>query len=479
MRFLMATTAFSMPRLPIPSCRLLALLLIGLTTRPTRGELGGAITRGSVQNLTRGQPAAGDEVLLIRLDQGLDRGTELGTEAQTQTDAQGGFVFQVRSPDKPYLVRVVHQGVAYDQKASGGDNLSISVFDAAPKVPAITGSVEILRVGTRIAANQEFLHISDMYEIQNESSPPMTQAGASTFDVYLAANARIDSVLAAGPSPNQNAAHEKMGLMISAVPVAGEPGHYTVNFPLRPGATKFAFNYDVPYQGRATLQTRREYGFQQFAVMMPSSMRFSSPSAVFQKLPTGDNEYQVHAVMRVRAGDGPPFEVSGTGPLPSLQAKNQAPAQAPLLPSSTTSNPTRAFPASRLRSESKSEETQPLWPWQVLTGGLTLACILLVALLLLRTHNQSLGLRLGNSAVLGDPAQPSSSVLESLKQKLFQLEADRARGSISAAEYSSARLVLEETVERAVGPNSGAAILAQYPETPSAADNRSGKRSGV
>jgi hypothetical protein len=73
-----------------------------------------------------------------------------------------------------------------------------------------------------------------MYEIRNESDPPMTQAGASTFDVYLAANAKIDSVLAASPSSNQDAAHEKIGLMISAFPVAGEPGHYTVNLPLLP-----------------------------------------------------------------------------------------------------------------------------------------------------------------------------------------------------------------------------------------------------
>jgi len=469
MRFLMATTAFSMPRLPLPSCRLLALLLIGLTTRPTRGELGAASTRGSVQNLTRGQPAAGDEVLLIRLDQGFDRGTEPGTEAQTQTDAQGGFVFQVRSPDKPYLVRVVHQGVPYDQKASAGDNLSIAVFDAAPKVPAITGSVEILRVGTRIAANQEFLHVSAMYEIRNESTPPMTQAGASTFDVYLAANAKIDSVLAAAPSHNQEAAHEKIGLMISALPVAGEPGHYTVDFPLRPGATRFAFNYDVPYPGRATLQTRREYGFQQFAVMIPSSMRFWSPSSAFQKLPTGDNQYQVRAVMGVKAGDGPAFEVSGNGALPSLQAKNQAPARAPVLPSSTTPNLARALPAPPPRSESTSREPQALWPWQALTGGLALACILLVVLLLLRAHNQPLGMGCGNSAGLGDPATSSASGLESLKEKLFQLEADRARGSISAEEYSSARLALEETVERAVlGSRSGAAILARCSETPSA-----------
>jgi len=446
------------------------MLLVGLSARPSQGELRGAMTRGSVQNLTRGQPAAGDEVLLVRLDQAFDRGTEPEAEAQTQTDAQGVFVFRLRSADKPYLVRVVHQGVTYDQKTSAGDNLSISVFDAAPKVTAITGSVEILRVGTRIATEQEFLHVSDMYEIQNESSPPMVQAGASTFDVHLPANAKIDSVLAAGPSPNQDAAHEKIGLMISAFPVAGEPGHYTVNFPLRPGASRFAFNYDVPYQGRATLQSRREYGFQQFAVMIPSSMRFSSPSSVFQKLPTGDNQYQVHAVMPVKAGDGPAFEVSGNGPLPSLQTKNQAPSLAPVLPSSTTPNSTRALP--------ESKEPQPLWPWQALTGALTLACILLVFLLLVRTHNQPFGRWRGNSAALGDPAKPSPSVLESLMEQLFQLEADRARGSISVEEYSSARRALEKTVEHTVlGSRSGAAIFARCSKTPRVPDKRYGKRS--
>jgi hypothetical protein len=179
----------------------------------------------------------------------------------------------------------------------------------------------------------------------------------------------------------------------------------------------------------------------------------------------------------VRAGDGPAFEVSGNGPLPPLQAKNQAPARAPVLPSSTTPNPTRTLPAPPLLSESKSEQPQPLWPWQALTGGLTLACLVLVVLLLLRAHNQPFGRFSRKPAGLGDPTKPSASVLEGLKEELFQLEADRARGSISAEEYSSARLALEETVERTVlGSRSGAAILARCSETPSAPDNSSGKR---
>src|SRR5260370_38528358 len=98
-------------------------------------------------------------------------------EARATTDAQGVFTLTVQYPDKPYLVRVVHQGVSYDQQASAGDALSIQVFDAARRVQGVTGSIEILRTGT----TGNLRHVSDLYDIRNESSPPLTQAGAATF----------------------------------------------------------------------------------------------------------------------------------------------------------------------------------------------------------------------------------------------------------------------------------------------------------
>ena len=233
--------------------------------------------RGSVQNLTRSQPAAGDEVILVRLEQ-MAAAMRQEVDAHARTDAQGSFLLPVLHRDKSYLVRVMHQGVTYDGQVSPGDNISISVFDALPKVPAVAGSIEILRISSHATGDQKLLHISDMYEIQNESNPPITQAGAFTFGAYLPANARITSVLAAGPGPMQatgrEAIREKISQMISAVPVASEPGHYTVNFPLRPGETRFAFNYDVPYPGHVTFRTRHEYGLQQFAVMVPATMHF-------------------------------------------------------------------------------------------------------------------------------------------------------------------------------------------------------------
>lgn len=451
-----------------------ALLTLGLSSMSLSAAAAtGNTIRGSAQNLSRGQPAAGDQVILVRLNRMPDGEMQPNAAADSKTDAQGGFTFVVPDPDKTYLVRVVHQGVSYDQQASvGDDNLSISVFDAAPRVATITGSIEIVRVGTRVAANQKLLHVSDMYELRNQSSPPMTQAGASTFDVYLPASAKIDSVLAAGPSSNL---HEKIGLMIPALPVRREPGHYTVNFPLRPGAARFAFNYDVRYPGHATFQARHAYGVQQFAVMIPATMHFFSRSA-FQKLPTVDNDYQVHAAMPLKAGSGPAFEISGDGLLPRLEAKNQPVPQARVLPNSNVPDSVGTLRASPPRADSKSEKTLPLWPWQVLTGGLILICILL----LLRAHEQQLAAKRGMGARPSTPPNASASLLESLKEEWLQLEADRARGLISPEEYCSARLALAETVKRmVVGPKSSAAMVLERSEKPRRLEEPSRTRSCV
>jgi hypothetical protein len=189
---------------------------------------------------------------------------EMREEARLKTDAGGMFTFNLQYSDKPYLVGVIHEGVSYEQQVSAGNTLTISVYDSAPRVAGIRGGIEIVRAGT----NGNLLHVSDMVEILNESNPPRTQTGERAFEVYLPANAKMDSVLAAGSG--------KMASMISVSAVPGDPGHYTVDFPLRPGATKFAFNYDVPYEGRAAFHTRHVYPMQQLAVMIPPSMKFTS-----------------------------------------------------------------------------------------------------------------------------------------------------------------------------------------------------------
>jgi len=340
------------------------LSVVALLVLFSTGATGANHVTGSVRNQSRGEPAAGDEVILIRLGNGMS------VEARARTDAQGTFTLNVQRPDKPHLVRVFHQGVSYDQQVSAGQARSIEVFDTATQVQGITGAIEILRTGT----NGDLLHVSDLVEIKNVSSPPLTQVGEHTFEVYLPASAKIDSVMAAGP--------EDTGMMISVTPVPGQPGHYTVNFPLRPGATKFAFNYDLPYHGHVAFQTKHAYPLQQLAVMIPLAMKFSSSSPAFEILATGNSRYQVHIVNQVKAGEGPGFEVSGTGvlPPPGHQAKTQSASLLPLNPT----QPARARPAlpvlARIDSPLKQQARPPSQSLVlvVVTSILLAACTLLI-----------------------------------------------------------------------------------------------------
>jgi len=334
-------------------------------------------------------------------------------------------------------VRVIHQNVNYDQTASVGSKLTISVFDALARVADVTGTIEILRAGTK----GKSLHVTDMYEIQNASSPPVTQAGTRTFDVYLPANAKLDSVLAAGP--------EKIGVMISATPVSGEPGHYTVSFPLRPGATKFAFNYDLPYDGHAAFQTRHVYPLQQLAVMIPATMKFSSPSSKFMALATGNGNYQVRAANQLIAGQGPTFTISGNGDLLPLryQTKTQAPSQPSFVSNSTVSGAGRVVPLSSGQTNSHfrtlSRGSTVLW-----VGA---SCLLWVCIIVAwRTLKVRADITRRPSVQLGTSREQSKGLLESVKDNLFQLESDRMRGLVSEEEYASARQTLQETVERAI-----------------------------
>jgi len=384
---------------------------------------------GSVRNQSRGQPAVGDEVVLIRLDQGMQE------EEHTRTGPGGAFWLRMQHPDKPYLVRVRHQNVNYDERAPAGGVITIPVFDAADHVPGISGTIEIMRAGTI----GESLHVSDMFEIRNASSPPFTQAGERAFEVFLPADAKVDSVLAAGP--------EKIGVMISAMPVSGKPGHYSVSFPLRPGATKFAFNYDLPYKGAASFRTWHAYPLQQLAVLIPTTMKFSSLSPKFQILQTGAGNYQVRAIGQVMAGQGPAFTISGAGEFPPAlphPTKTTAPSLPPVLPRSITSAPDHTAPP--LSGDVGASSLRP-------TLKLLLVCCALLASCTFTAwrarKKRAHAMRGSDSRTATRGAQPAG-FLDDLKNRLFQLESARVCGSVSETEYASARQELEQTVERAL-----------------------------
>src|SRR5277367_4462942 len=123
---------------------------------------------GTVTNRTTNKPSAGDDVVLIRLAQGMQELT------RTKTDAKGNFKLEV--PDQAlHLVRVTHDKANYFRPAPAGtESVEVDVYNAADKVAGITGEADMMRIETDESGKN--LRVVENFFVKNDSNPPMTQA---------------------------------------------------------------------------------------------------------------------------------------------------------------------------------------------------------------------------------------------------------------------------------------------------------------
>src|SRR5215469_964674 len=263
---------------------------------------GAASITGRVRNQTTAQLSAGDDVILLRFGKGMEE------VSRTKTDAQGAFTFSGipalngTSATDQYMVRVMHQGVNYDQTVIGTAPLEINVFDAVSKITGLSGGIGMVR----LESDEKMLKVTEMYAITNASSPPRTQSGPHNFEISLPETATLDSM----------EARRSEGIWIKTPPVpeAGQAGRYAINFPIRPGDTLFKYTYHLPYSGPTRFQLRLPYPIQKFAVMHPPSLVFKALRRGAFVSPGRANGLQIEkAVSEPLVGDVPAFEVSGVG----------------------------------------------------------------------------------------------------------------------------------------------------------------------
>ena len=302
--------------------------------------------QGSVRNRTTGEAAAGDEVILLRLQNGMEE------ESRTRTDAQGAFSLRRSATDVPHIVRVLHQGVNYDQTVSGNGPMEIAVFNAVPRIADLQGSLGIAQV----ESDGQMLKVTEMYSISNDTVPPVTQAGPRNFEISIAPKATLDSLVV------------KRGggvwVNLAPTPIKGQQGRYASDFPIRPGDTLFKLVYHLSYAGPTRLRVKVPYPIRNFAVMHPPSMVFKPASAQAFTSPGMAQGLRVEqAVSKPVVRVVPEFEVSGTG----LAAQAQAQSASPPLPTS-------AAPASS-KADTPASATLPVVPgrpedrvWILLSG---------------------------------------------------------------------------------------------------------------
>jgi hypothetical protein len=399
---------------------------------------------GTVTNRTTNKPSAGDDVVLIRLAQGMQ---EL---SRTKTDAKGNFKLDV--PDKEiHLVRVTHDKANYFRPAPAGtESVEIDVYNAAAKVKGVTSEADVMRLQTD--ASGKSLQVTENFFVKNDSNPPMTQFSDRAFEFYLPAGAVVEGSAALSPG----------GMPVQASPVPlGDPNHFAFVFPVRPGETRFQISYKVPYSGSMTFAPKPAMATDTIAVMMPKSMKFDS-SAAYAAV-TEDTTAQTYVVRNVEPSQAVDFTVSGSGQLPrdSQAAAGGADAQGgggaeggAAAGAGATSAAADTRPGGGLGTPLDPEGTNDPWAkykWWILGGlGLLLAG---GAGVMLKGGDAMVPAAAG--VVAAPAAVGGGGLLGALKEELFALETDRLQGRLSETEFAEQKAALEVVLRRALGRGDG------------------------
>jgi hypothetical protein len=266
----------------------------------------GADLRGTVLNGTTRRPAAGDEVVLLSLSQ-----DGMNESARTKTDPLGHFSVIVTDTQASHVVRVVHQGVTYHKVAGlGVKSVTLDVYDVSEKVEGVTAVMDV----QRFEATGETLEVKQLITMRNASKPPRTLMNARPFEISLPAEAQVESGLV----------QIENGQPLKQKPIRGEQaGHYYFSSPIRPGDTRFAVIYRLPYNGEARITPNIRNPLERFVVMLPQSMKFEPMApGVFRPMP-GTSPDNVQGTAPVSADQTLTFNISGMGALEELGGRRQ------------------------------------------------------------------------------------------------------------------------------------------------------------
>lgn len=402
---------------------------------------------GTVKNETTGKPAAGDEVVLLKLSQGMEE------SGRTKADAKGNFSFKLDDASSPHLVRAIHQGVTYHRMAPPGTtSVEVTVYDVGKKIDGLEVVADIMR----IEATPGQLQVTRAFAVQNTSKPPRTEMNDRSLEFYVPEGAQI----VGGQAMTEH------GNPLNTAPVEErEKTRYSFVFPLRPGTTEFQVRYQVPYTGSANIDPKSIYPLEHFVAILPQSIEFTPASGTtFQPMKNPnqpDSNTQVASATAV--GQTLAFKISGEGTLGRQQEGGGQ--------GEPASGQADNRPGGGLGPPIDAPDPLQQYRWWILGG---LAAILIGGGVFIARRQQAEGrasvrpkpLKVKTQEVDHDVAEAlagrdgrsqtaagrssSSMLLEGLKEELFQLELEHKQGHISQQEYEKAKAALDQTLQRAL-----------------------------
>ncbi len=189
-----------------------------------------AAVDGVVINSTTGKPQPNAIITLVQPSQA-------GMQAlgSTKTDAEGKFRFD-KELQGPTLLQALHAGVLYNKMIVPGtptSGLQVQVFDSTNKpVAKVSQHFIVLQPGaTEMAVSEGILYQGDPNLTYNDATN-------GSFRFYLPPEAKGQvsvTINAPGGMPIQRPAEKTK-----------EANVYKVDYPIKPGETRFDLNYVVP-----------------------------------------------------------------------------------------------------------------------------------------------------------------------------------------------------------------------------------------
>jgi len=315
-----------------------------------------------------------------------------------------------------------------------------------------------------------------LFVVSNNSTPPVTQMNDRNFEFYLPPGAKVEQLQARAPNGQPIAAE--------VVPQS-EKNRYAVNFPLRPGDTQFQLEYTLPYKGTAKIDPRPLMPAEHLVVVLPKTMHFAAADSTSFKSMNDPNQPDtvVQVAQQVKAGQSIPFTITGTGTISDQQQGGSGDQQAQGGPSGGPMNENPQAESTRpgggLGAPIDAPDPLEKYRWPIIGAFIVLLAVggWIVTKRQTGIHaaaGPGASARSAFSAPITGPgaraiaeagtipslkstpaaASPavagSSSLLEAIKEELFQLEVERKQGKITDAEYQKAKDALDHTLERAL-----------------------------
>ena len=191
----------------------------------------GAI-EGTVINGTTGKPEPSVKVSLVQPGAG-----GMQALATSTSDANGKFSIDHDLPPPPALLQADYKGVQYTQVQPPGrptTGIQFQIYESAAKPPQGFQMAHLIM----IEPSPTSLEISETFLIRNESNTTFQDASNGTA-LFYPPKGTGDKVQVSVTPPTQ------MTIQRQAVKAA-KPGSFKIDYPARPGETRFDMHYTLP-----------------------------------------------------------------------------------------------------------------------------------------------------------------------------------------------------------------------------------------